>query len=218
MSWTILPVSAGQVRSYLDVNSSSGQFSDAQIGSNIRAAASFLQRETNRQFEAQTNTTKTFTTNGEASIWIPDLRTATSITLQGSTLTADQTYHLIPDAQQSGVYTGVQFRAFGMRAGSYLSNPEWFDRNLDVWSRRGYDLTSLPNDLVIVGDWGHNPYPDEFVDAVLIYAGYKTRRPSSVLANSAITPEGNQLNYSQLPPEVSAFIESWRAGPQLVSI
>jgi hypothetical protein len=214
MSWTILPVSAEQVRTYLDITSTSGQFSDALIGSNIRAAASFLQRETSRQFEPQT-TTKTFTTNGVSYLAIPDLRSASAVSLQSTTLIATETYHLIPDAQQSGVYTGIQFRAFGR---DYRSNPDWFDRNLDVYAARGYDMSSLPNDLSITGDWGHSPLPDEFRDAVLIYAAFKTRRPASVLANSQITPEGNQLNYSQLPPEVAAFIESWRAGSQLVSI
>lgn len=216
MSWTILPVSAQDVRDYLNLEGSSGRYSDAILGSNIRAAASFIQRETSRQFEPQTGVTKKFTTEGRGSIAIPDLRTATSITLQDSALEADASYYLVPDAVQSGVYTGVQFRAYGRD--SYLSNPQWFDRNLDTYERRGYSYASLPNDLAITGDWGHSPYPDDFLHAVKVLAAFYTKRPASVLADVQVTPEGNELRYSQYPTEVRQFIHAWSAGTQLVSI
>jgi hypothetical protein len=217
MSWTVLPVTPSDVRSYLDINATSAQFNDATIGSNIRAAASFIQRTTGRQFEAQT-ATKKFTTDGKAYMAIPDLRTASSVTLQGTALTADSTYYFIPDQQQSGVYIGIQFRAFGGRGDSYLANPEWFDRNLDRYSAQGRNTYSLPNDLSITGEWGHQPLPHEFLHAVKILAGFYTRRPASVLADAAVTPEGTELRYSQLPVEVRTFIGDWTAGTQLASV
>jgi hypothetical protein len=212
MSWTILPVTEVQVRAYLDVDGTGGKYSDPIIASNIRAAASYLERETSRQFEQQTNTTKYFTTEGRASLRIPDLRSATSITLQG----AAESYWLL--GANGGVTTSIQFRAFG--SGSrygYLSNPEWFDRNLDRdWAR--YGSSSLPNDLVITGDWGWDPYPSDFLHAVKVLAAWYTKRPASVLANVAFTPDGNVLNYGDFPPEVSAFIRSWKLGEQLVAV
>jgi len=218
MSWTVLPVSQADVRTYLDINGTTGQFSDATIGSNIRAAASLLQGSTGRQFEPQSGATKKFTTEGRPYISIPDLRTATSVTLQGAALTADASYWLIPDSGQS-VYIGIQFRAFGQHnEPSYLSNPQWFDRNLDTYWRRGMNVTSLPNDLIITGDWGYSPLPDEFLHATKILAAFYTRRPASVLSDSAVTPDGNFLRYSQLPIEVRGFIEDWQVGAQLVSI
>lgn len=213
-----LPISEADVRTYLDITGTSGQFSNASIGSNIRAAATFLQRTTGRQFQRQSATTKKFTTDGKAYMAIPDLRSVTSVALQSTTLTADSTYYLIPDTQQSGVYIGIQFRAFGRgHSASYLSNPQWFDRNLDkTWGR--YGSTSLPNDLVIVGNWGHDPYPYDFLHAVKVLAGFYTRRPASVLADAAVTPEGTELRYSQLPVEVRAFILDWTAGEQLAVV
>lgn len=214
MSWTVLPVSADQVRTYLDISTTTGQFSDAQIGSNIRASASFLQRTTGRLFERDSGT-KLFTTEGRSYVAIPDVRSVTSVTLQSSALTADSSYWLIPDVRNSGIYVGVQFRAFG--ASSYLSNPEWFDRNLDrTWAQ---GRSSLPNDLAIAStEWGWSPYPDEFLHATLVLAGFYTRRPASVLADAAVTPEGTELRYSQLPVEVRTFIGDWTLGSQMVVI
>ena len=213
---TSIPISENDVRTYLDISSTSGQFSNAVIGSNIRAAASFLQRETGRQFERQDATAKTFTTNGLAAIRVPDLRSVTSITQQGVALDANESYYLLPD--NMGGYTGVQFRSFGQGGtASYKSNPEWFDRNLDRdWNRYGY--TSLPNDLVITGNWGWDPYPYEFLHAVKVLAGFYTRRPASVLADASVTPEGTELRYSQLPVEVREFIRSWRLGAVLAAV
>lgn len=216
MSWTTLPVSEGQVRAYLDVDGTSGKYSNELIASNIRAAASFIERATGRQFESQTGVTKTFTTNGMAAMRIPDLRSATSITLQGAALVSTESYWLIPDNQ--GMYTTLQFRAFGSGGyASYLSNPQWFDRNLDRDFYR-YGSGSLPNDLVIVGNWGHDPYESDFLHAVKVLAAFYTKRPASVLADVAITAEGNELRYGQLPIEVREFIKSWSLGTVLVAV
>lgn len=213
MSWAILPVTEAQVRAYLDVDGTGGKYADPLIASNIRAAAAFLERATSRQFEAQTNVTKHFTTEGRAALRIPDLRSVTSVSLQGSGLVADESYWLV--GGNGGTYTTLQFRAFGSGGSySYLSNPQWFDRNLDryPWS------TSLPNDLAITGDWGFDPYPPDFLHAVKVLAAWYTKRPASVLANVSITPDGNVLNYGELPPEVTGFIRSWKVGEQLVSV
>lgn len=215
MSWTILPVTEAEVRTYLDIQGTSGQFSTPRIGSNIRAAASFIQRSTSRQFEPQTATTKTFTTDGKAYISIPDLRSATGVTLQSAALTLNASYWLVEDATHASVYTGVQFRAFGGNGSSYLSNPEWFDRNLDRDWARGYGNSSLPNDLAITGDWGWSPYPDDFIHAVLVLASFYTRRPASTLADVEVTPEGTEKRFSRLPVEVREFIEQWMGGSQV---
>jgi hypothetical protein len=203
-------ISAAAVRDYLEVNASGSKYSDALIGSNIRAASAFIERRTSRVFERQTNVTKVFTTYGRAAVTIPGLATASAITLQGSTLTADSTYWLHADAQQTGLYTSIQVHNFGTL--DYRSNPEWFDRNLDsdYW-RRGH-LTSLPNDLSITGDWGLLPadYPEPLLHATKILAAWYTKRPDSILANIAITAEGTALDYSSIPPEVGDFIAAYK--------
>lgn len=216
MTWDTLPIDAAQVRAYLDVDGTTRSYSDALITSNILAAASFLERATGRQFEAQNAATKKFTTNGAAMIAIPDARTITSVTQQEVALDLDETYWTILDDR--GVITSIQFRPFGYGAvPSYRHNPQWFDRNLDrLWYG---PYTSLPNDLVVVGDFGYDPLPHDFLLAVKALAGWYTRRPASLLGNTLLTPEGNQIDYSQLPVEVQTFIANWaHAGNQMVAV
>lgn len=210
-------VTATQVRAYLDVEGVSGKYSDAVITSNIRAASAFLERATGRQFENQAATTKTFTTNGVGAVRIPDLRTATTVTLQGAALTLNSSFWPVSD--NHGIYTTLQLRPYGQGYGSgYLANPEWFDRNLDrLWARYG-GYGSLPNDLVITGDWGHDPLPEDLLHACKVLAAWYTKRPASVLANTAFTPEGGVLQYSDYPPEVLNFVKAWSLGQMLAAV
>jgi hypothetical protein len=213
-------VSAADVRGYLQITGTTGIYSDASIGSNIRTARAFLERNTNRVF-LDTSATKLFTSQGRTAVTIPGLRTVSGVdpvTLQSTPLTADSTYYLIPDVQQSGVYTSISFRGFGSRSYgyAYLSNPEWFDRNLDQ-APYGW-MYSLPNDLSITGSWGYTDagMPEEFRFANKVLAGWYTKRPDALLANVIITPEGTALSYGDFPLEVSAFIRGWRLEPDQV--
>ena len=74
-------VAVSEVRDYLGQSSTTGRYSSANIGSNIRAAPGFLQKSTGRQFEQQDGTAKTFTTYNRAIVHIPDLRSVTSLTM-----------------------------------------------------------------------------------------------------------------------------------------
>jgi hypothetical protein len=209
---------ASNVRLYAGVDAidaNNDRWNEGQLGSNIRAASAFLERRTGRQFELQTAATKKFTTNGEAFVALPGLRTATSITLADSALTIDDTAHLVPDSQQTGLYIGVQFRPFGRRA-DYRSWPTWFDTNLD---RRWYPgFTSDPNDLVIVGDWGFVDYPDELVHVTNVLAAWYARRPDALLGGVSVTTNGTEIDLGALPIEVRLFIDAWKIGDSVVSV
>lgn len=193
------------VRDYLNITATTGQYSDSLIGSNINAATAFLQRKTGRQFEYQgSNVRKLFSTEGRAAITIPDLQLANSVTLQDVTLDANSTYWLIQDRRSTGIYTGIQFRAFGRY--DYRSNPQWFDRNLDNWR---WDVGSrLPNDLSITGEWGYRTYPSDVLTAVTILAAYYTKYPDAIISGGIQTTEGTVV--LGFPDPVQAFIEDWR--------
>lgn len=214
-------VTVADVRGYLNVaapSPDSGQYGSGNIGSNIKVASGFLERMTHRQFDPQTATAKTFTSEGRAYLSIPDLRSATSVTLQGAALTADQSYWLIPDSANDGIYTGIQFRQFSRM--DYRNNPEWFDRNLDSWLfwARENNWGSLPNDLVITGDWGWSPLPDELLMATKVLASWFTLRPDAVLSNVIQSAQGTVSDVSQLPPEVQSFISAWTLQEMTVSV
>jgi hypothetical protein len=213
-------ITAASVRDYLGLNSvsSDSKYSDSTLGSNIRAASWTLERATGRFFGDRTQTLK-FTTNGAAFVTIPGLRTVgTPVTNQGVTLTEDETFYLIPDSQQSGVYTGIQFRAFGTGSSGgawWMHNPEWFDRNLDSYLHPGNrgGATSLPNDLVLPGSWGYTDIPEPILHATKVLAAFYTKRPDAILSGAITTPDGNSFDLSQFPVEVQAFIKDWRIGP-----
>jgi hypothetical protein len=219
-------IAASDVRDYLDITTTTGQYSDAVIGSNIRAASDYLQRRTGRQFELQSGEAKTFTSYNRAILTIPDLQSVTSVTENGAALTADETYYLIPDRRSSGIFTAIQFRVPDQRRDGpeFLHSAEWWDRGLD-WRRSG-PYTSDPNDLVVTGTWGYNPLipgtaptiPDELLHATKILAAWYTKRPDSVMAGVQVSPEGAVSDFRNVPQEVAVFIEEWRLGDRAVSI
>lgn len=200
---------AAELRTFMDITSTTGRAATSNLDLLLTKASDDLERATGRLITASaSNTSRTFSSEGRAYLTIPDLRSVATLTLQGTTLEDDSTYWLVPSAQEPTIFTGVQFRNFNRY--DYRSNPEWFDRNLDsdYWRRSGF--TSLPNDLVITGLWGWGTVPTTWKVTAMILAGYYYKRPDSLLANTSITPEGNVLEYGQLPPEVHALIEAWR--------
>ena len=210
-------VNASNVRTFATITGTYGAnetWGDPNVGSNIRTASAYLQRATGRQFELQTGVTKTFTTNGESYVAIPDLRTATSVVLNSSALvvgTSSGDAYLVPDTLQTGVYLGVQFPTRGRR--SYLSHSDWFDRNLD----RTY-VSWQPDDLVIVGDWGHDPLPDELMYATKALAAFLTKNPDALLSGFTSTPDGSLVEAGDLPKPVASFIRDWKVGSAVVSV
>ena len=206
-------IAPAQVRDYLNITATTGQYSNALIGSNINTATGFLQRRTGRQFEWQgSNHTKTFTTEGRAAITIPDLAVANDVTLQGTSLTLDSTFYLIPDRKNTGIFTGIQFRPFGRY--DYRSNPQWFDRDLDN-PRWAYGST-LPNDLAITGEWGYHTLPSDVLMAVTILAAYYTKFPDAIISGGIQTTEGTVV--IGFPDPVQAFIEDWRLSEPMVGV
>lgn len=216
-------VTPADVRAYLNVTSNTGQYSDGLIGSNINAASGNLQTWTGRQFESQggSNTayTKTFSSDGQATIVLPGLISAAAITSQSVPLIANQTYWLIPDNLQTGVYTGLQVHSYGWQ--DYRANPEWFDRNLDSWLYRGKvgaGNQTLPNDVSVAGWWGHVPLPSPLLHATVLLAGYYTLRPDSLLTGVVQVGEGAFSSLSGIPDEVREFVHTWSLRSSVVAV
>lgn len=208
------------VRDILDLNASgASRFSAGTIASNIRASAYFLERATGRIFRDESSLTLKFTTNGQGSVYLPGLRVGSSVSLNGSSLTADSSYWLTPDAMQTGVYTGITFHPFG--TADYRSNPEWFDRNLDspYWRGLSQSRRSIPNDLSIAGSWGYATadLPEPVRDANTRHAAWLTLRSDALLSGARVTDTGI-FDLSNLPIEVQNFISSWKSGSQAVGL
>lgn len=239
-----LVVTTGQVRDYLELNSpgSSSKYSDDTIGSNISAAQSRLEKETHRFMVDRTGWTWATTTMLRAQVPIPAFRSFTSVTWGGSALTVGipgdgntgPSAWALADEINSGVYTALQFRAWRVDSQMpwWLADSKWYDKALDSPFfpgnyGGGYAWTSMPNDLIIVGDAGWDStlpvdsfggYPSHFLHAVKVLASFFTMRPASILADVAITPQGGVLNYTRDAPEVAQFIADYKIGSQAVSM
>lgn len=226
-----LTVSATEVRDYLQFETdatsiANSSTSTATIESNILAAQETLERATRRWFVDRPAVTYTTTSMLRAIVPVPGFRAFTTITAYGSALVVNQAVWPLPDAQNTGIFTALQFRPFrGDMEHWYYANPNWWDAALDNPFYPGnygggYAWTSMPNDMVIVGDGGYaaGTYPFAWLLAVKQLASFFTKQPASILAETIITPQGGVVNYASIPSTVQAFITSWQAGQQVVSV
>ncbi len=243
---TDMVITSQAVRDYLELNSpgSTSRYTDETIGSNIRAAISKLEKETHRFLADRSAWTWARTTMLAAQVAIPGFRSFTTVTFGGVNLTvglpgdnSSPACWAITDDINSGTFVALQFRAW--RADSNMpwwlalgGQNSWFDQaadnSFDPRNRGGgYAWTSLPNDLVIVGNAGwdstkpvddYGGYPSAFLHATKVLAAFYTMRPASILADVAITPAGGVLNYSRLPDEVVGFISDYKIGSQAASM
>lgn len=242
-----LLVDPGSVREYLALSdtAATSQYTDGTLSSNIAAAQSSLEQVTGRYLAPRTFTVDNpwlATTQNRQSIALPGFRAITTVTRSGSVLDANGGYWAVPDERQTGVFTRMAFRAAtgpdlwpgqpGTPYGPWITNPSWFDQAADSPFAPGnvgggLYLTSLPNDLAIVGTAGYDPtiadgYPGSppfaVLHAIKVLASFYTMRPASILADVAITPQGGVLTYSTMPPEVRDFVASWRTGSFMASV
>jgi hypothetical protein len=199
---------------------------DTVLGNYLLDAIDELEKTTRRFFIDRPGKTMIYTSMLRATIPIPGLRTASTVIYGGTTLTSDA-YWLLPDAQQTGVYTSAQFRAFRVSDDGpwWLADSLWFDKALDSPFYPGnygggYVFTSMPNDTTFIGDWGYEPgtEPGGFLHALGVLAGFMAMRPTALLADSVITPQGGVMSFASMPPEVNQFVRDWSAGQQVVSL
>ena len=237
-----LVIAPDAVREYLVLNSpgSSSQYSDATLGSNIRAAQQYLERKTHRFFHDHPGVTWAATTLLRAQTPIPGFRSFSSVQWGGVALSVAVPGDGNPSPSAWGLWepsegvedgrrlvTAIQFRPWRVDNDRpwYMADPLWFDKLLDSpffpgnWGG-GYAWTSMPNDLVIVGDGGYEPghEPEPYLNAVKVLSAWYTVRPASVLADVALTPGGRELAYEQMPDEVYEFVADWKIGQQAVSV
>lgn len=240
MNLIVQPV---QVREYLELNSpgTSSRYSDDTIGSNLRAAQSYLERECHRYFYDHPGVTWATTTLNVAQLALPGFRSFDSITWGGVAMTIStplvQTENPscwgylepsegVPD--DSRLVVAIQFRAWRVDNQDrpwYLVDRNWWDKALDSpffpgnWGG-GYAWTSMPNDLIITGDGGYaaGTEPEAVKHVIKVLASWYTMRPASIMGNMANTPGQGGIAYGELPPEVYEFVADWKQGSQVTSV
>lgn len=229
-----------QVRQYLELNEpgSSSRYSDDTINSNILSSQEYLEHVCRRWFADRQDVTWATTTSGQAQVALPGFRTITTATW-GSTLLSVAIPGVANDSPSAWalyephvgitnpLIVALQFRPWRTDGSApwYLSDPLWWDKNLDSPFYPGnygggQVYTSMPNDLVVVGDGGYEPGAEPWLvrQIVKALAGWFTLRGPALLGNVAMTPGLSPVDVSSLPPEVRDFIADWSAGTQVVGI
>ena len=202
-------VSLAEVKTYLGLT---GTQDDQVISSLIPVAEARLERDTGRTFSYTSNTSHTYSTDGQASLNIRDAPSNGSntrtVTLGGVTLTEGTGYWLLPDRRNPDVSTTVQLQFYDTsRAGWYKADPQWWDKNLDTFYARG----ATPNDLVISGSEGHPyPVPADIVGMAKVMTALLYWQAKSGASGTVQTPTGETIDLSQDPIGYDQFVRDWR--------
>ena len=202
-------VSLAEVKTYLGLV---GTGDDQLISSCIVQAEARLERDTGRTFAYSSNVSRTYSTDGQASLVIRDVpaygSNTRTVTLGGVTLTDGTDYWLLPDRRNPDVSVTIQLRFYDTtRAGWYKADPQWWDKNLDTLYAHG----GTPNDLVISGTEGHAlPVPGDVVGMEKVMAALLYWQAKSGASGTVNTPTGETIDLTQDPIGYDQFVRDWK--------
>lgn len=201
-------VTLTELKSYLGVT---GSQDDLRIASAASNASIMAERDTGRTFAVTSNTTRTYSTDGQSSLVIHDrpfVDGTRTVTLNGATMTEGDSVWFLPDRRDPDSTATIQLRHFDTsRADWYKADPKWFDKNLD--SRRW--ASGTPNDLRITGVVGHPSVPLDVHQAVLELAAYLYWRERSGASGFVTAPDGSEVALtSDYPEAYQRMVRDWR--------
>lgn len=212
-------VSLAEIKTYLGLTTSA---EDTLLGELVWEGTKTIERDTGRQFSVQSNVTRYYSTNGQASLVIHDrpLTDATrTVTLSGASLDetmGSESVWFLPDWRAPNVATTVQLRHFDRgNPNWYKADPYWFDKNLDRYPFSA----GAPNDLAITGVEGHLDLPEDVFSMcrrliALLYWQKKAGQSGFIQ-----TPQGDEIDVTASRPEgYERFVENWRLRTGVVSV
>jgi hypothetical protein len=189
---------------------------DDQLLSNlILQAQAQVERDTGRVFAYASNTTSTYSTDGEAIVRVRDMpangSNTRTVTLSGVALVNGTSYWLLPDRRNPEVSTVLQLRPFDRsRTDWWKAFPNWFDANMD--NPRWAAQLGMPNDLVINGSEGHpNPVPADVVGMIKLKCQLLYWQNKAGASGTVTTPTGDLIDLSARDPVgYPEFVRDWR--------
>lgn len=188
---------------------------DTLLTTVLADAIAQAERDTGRTFSATSNSTTTYSTNGEAALTIHDRPTtdaSRTVTLSGTALTEGTNVWFLPDRRDENVTTTVQVRYFG--SGPFRDF-NWFDGNHD--SPR-YQLGGTPNDLVITGIKGQ-PFPSQdVIGGILGLVAILYWKAKSGGSSVVTSPGGEVVNIADLDVLYARWVERWRIRTAVVGV
>ncbi len=204
-------VSLAEVKTYIGLT---GTQDDQLLSTLIVSAQARMERDTGRVFAYTSNTTSTYSSDGETLVRVRDMpangSNTRTVTLSGVTLVNGQNYWLLPDRRNPEVSTVLQLRYFDRsQQGWWRGYSNWFDANLDnprYWSRMG-----APNDLVINGSEGHPSPLGEIVNMAKALTALLYWQAKAGASGTVVTPTGDLIDISSRDPiGYEDFVKTWR--------
>lgn len=202
--------SRSEVKAFLQIPVSTTTH-DALIDSLIPAAVGTLERMSGRQISASSNVQTTYSTDGSSSLVIHDrpyTDPSRSVQLDGTTLTENQDVWFIQDRRDPNVTATIQLRQFTGSGEWWKADPDWFNKNLDIWARR-WGESGMPNNLTITGIIGMPLITYDTHHAIIEMTGYLFKQKDAA-GNVTFSPEGAILDIQDLPTPVQAWLINWR--------
>ena len=200
-------VTLDELKAYLGVT---GNADDVRIASAASNASIMAERDTGRTFAVTSNTTRVYSTDGQASLVIHDRPFSDPtrvVTLDGATMTEDSSVWFLPDRRDPAATTTIQLRHYDKSNPNwYKADPMWWDKNLDS----GRWFTGTPNDLTITGVVGHPQLPLDVHQAVMELAAFLYWRERSGASGTVQTPQGDLIELGEFPEAYRAMVRNWR--------
>ena len=192
-----------------------GTQDDQLISNLLLQAQAQLERDTGRTFSYSSNVSRTYSTEGQATVRVRDIpangSNTRTVTLSGAPLTVNVNYWALPDRRNPEVSTVIQLRPFDRGRGDwYKAFPNWFDANFD--SPRWTAMLGMPNDLVITGAEGFpTPVPDDVSGMLKLKTQLLYWQNKAGASGTVATPTGDLIDLSARDPVgYPEFVREWR--------
>ncbi len=199
-------VSLDELKTYLRITGTSDDQLLASCASNASITA---ERDTSRIFAVSSNVTHVYSTDGQSSLTIHDRPyndAGRVVTWNGVTQTEGSGYWMLQDRRNPEVSTTIQLRYFDRTGQWYKADPQWWDKNLDSYDRRG----GAPNDLQITGTVGHPSTPLDVKQAVTELAASMFWKAKSGASGVVFSVNGEEVSIAELEERYQRFIQNWR--------
>ena len=211
-------VSLADVKTYLGLT---GTGDDQLISSCIDAAQGRIEQDTGRVFAYTSNTTRTYSTDGAASLNIRDVPAVASntatVTLNGAAMTYGSQWWLLPDRRNPEVSVTIQLRFYDTsRPDWYKADPNWWDKNMD--NPRYWVSIGSPNDLVIAGPEGHPNPQGDVVGMHKTMAALLYWQAKSGASGTVSTPQGETIDLSADPIGYDVFVRNWKLHTAVIGV
>jgi hypothetical protein len=193
------------IKNYLGMT---GAQDDALIAQVLSDAIGKAERDTGRTFAAASNTTTTYSTDGQASLVIHDrpfTDASRTVRINGVSYTEGTNVWFLPDRRDQRITATIQLKYYDR--GGVVRDFNWFDGNHDAPRFQAY---GTPNDLVITGIVGH-PFPDDdVVGAIRVLAAWLYWNAKSGASGVVQLPTGENLDLTEVPGRYIDFVQNWR--------